>query len=796
MQLIKKPGFSIIFLIGILCSAQIETKAQQLPLYGFTNVGERYGDGGFFELKNGIVTSIPFRREVCFPYNNFISANGKVYGLAMVSSVGSFQAIERCIFEAENPVSPLKGVYQGLQPYKAVSTDGFCITGDSLFLRTGPGLVMMNLTSSKIDTLVSYELSINQPLTPLYHSGKVYHCQRISGGYCFMEYDLLTKVNRVLTTIQGSVLSFKPGVNQILENGYLYFTSQESQTGKLYKINLSDTIKSLVHTFGANTDVRTFGRYDALGGWYYNSCNTGGVNGQGYLFRFNPSSGQIEVIKDFGTDFGKPIYGVVSFQEKIYGIVSNKNGTNDAAVYEYNPTSSSYRLVAEFPNVNGLSFHVTGLLVHNNELYVYGARGGSKTNGAVHKLNVSTGTYESNEPFVFKNFGSGYAKPVFTNNKFYNVSDTIFYSYDPVTRTIQEELGMTGYEVMGGEWPGLTVYNGLIYGSLLLGNPGENSMIIYSYNPVNQNFQPLKEVSSSHFGQWDEMVIKNNQLYLFGGFDSIILKLNLLTLDTTLIPLFPGYGIPNTKFSVIEDNIYFTTYPAESHKSALFRLNILNDQLEIHDESTQIPDTIGMNMVVIAGKFYGVAMVNSWESGYLFSYDPVAKTLEKLTNQGTDALKYYGNLNATGSMIHGSLIKHDTSTNSDVFSIFTYDVENKELEIYPIKSAIGIAGIPYFVVSTLSGQNGIEEKLNQKTTQISLFPNPANKEVNLKFETPFSGIVEVFDLLGHQVMTQKISSTEKKVSIETQDLVGGIYLVKCKTTSGKKLTTQCLLVNH
>ncbi len=780
----------ISFLFG---AGQLLSTAQPIPLYGFTNEGGRHGDGGFFELKDGNVTVTPFRRELCFPTTNFVSTNGKVYGIADVSYDGRFLFGQHCVFEAETPTVKIKGVRQGMVPGAVNNPGGFSVSNDSLFACVGSSLALLKLNSFQVDTLVLLNLSTPR-LIPLYHLGKLYYVDRVSTDYCLMEYNLATKTSRLLAKMELGMITNLERYSFIEGNSW-YFTLKGLNGGStLNKVSLNDSTIVQVHNFGAGSGQGVIGQYATVGNWQYNSCSAGGVNGKGFLFRFNSTTGAVQVIKDFATDYSSPIYGTVAFQDKIYGITSSKNGTNDAAVYTFNPSDSSFAILAEFPDVNAVGYAASGLLAHNNELYVFGARGGEKANGSVHKLNVATGSYDTNAPYTFKNFGTEYGKPVYANDKFYSVTDSVFYSYSPDTKVIAEEIGMPGNSKMGGDYPGLTVYNGLIYGSVVVGDYPANKLLIYSYNPVNQDFSALKEVAYEHFGQWDEMIIKNNNLYMCGGFDTTILKLNLTTLDTTIIGYPTDYGDPITKFSLIGNDIYYITSTYSGTKrNAIFKLNMLNDQLELYDDLNSFPDTIVGNMVEIEGKLYGVARATG-KPGYMYSYDVVTKQLEKVSND-EDTISLWTNIDNAGSLIYWAKTSM-TDAFVQNFSICTFDVNSKEFNEYPVTPSAEIGGVPMFVVSTLSSQNGIEDEGLAKELTCSLYPNPAVKQATVQFKTAFTGTITLVDLAGRVVGTTVVKTPETSVKLNTTDLINGVYLVKCTSAAGQNYTTRSLVVNR
>lgn len=74
--------------------------------------------------------------------------------------------------------------------------------------------------------------------------------------------------------------------------------------------------------------------------------------------------------------------------------------------------------------------------------------------------------------------------------------------------------------------------------------------------------------------------------------------------------------------------------------------------------------------------------------------------------------------------------------------------------------------------------------LEDLTGQITCTPNPFINSIELSFgDNPLSGFVEVFDVNSKLLMTSNFDDTES-LSLDTEDLPNGIYLIKIKTNNG------------
>ena len=78
----------------------------------------------------------------------------------------------------------------------------------------------------------------------------------------------------------------------------------------------------------------------------------------------------------------------------------------------------------------------------------------------------------------------------------------------------------------------------------------------------------------------------------------------------------------------------------------------------------------------------------------------------------------------------------------------------------------------------ISGQS-VEE---QEETKATMYPNPAKESVCILAEDGIQN-VRVYNLMGQLLLTQNLKG-ENKCSLNTNDLVSGIYVVKIRTVKG------------
>ena len=69
---------------------------------------------------------------------------------------------------------------------------------------------------------------------------------------------------------------------------------------------------------------------------------------------------------------------------------------------------------------------------------------------------------------------------------------------------------------------------------------------------------------------------------------------------------------------------------------------------------------------------------------------------------------------------------------------------------------------------------------------VTIYPNPANTDINLRFETAFSGEIEILDALGRSIHHQVVNNS-LDFNLNVSHFTSGIYFVQL-TTNGQKTT--------
>ncbi len=194
-------------------------------------------------------------------------------------------------------------------------------------------------------------------------------------------------------------------------NGYLWGLASYEFPGvpwAVYKIKMSDNTFTKVaeHQTGG---VSYLGRTplaglagNATSPWLWGTASVGGANNLGTLYRYNPSTGQQQVITSFtgqtGTALGSKPNGKVYVDASniVWGTTEEGGASNFGTVFKYDPATATFSTIYSFNTGSG--FRPRSGLVDGGDGFLWGTASGSP-NGAIYKINPTTGAYSA--PYLF-----------------------------------------------------------------------------------------------------------------------------------------------------------------------------------------------------------------------------------------------------------------------------------------------------------------------------------------------------------------------------------------------------------
>ncbi|HET7817708.1 MAG TPA: choice-of-anchor tandem repeat GloVer-containing protein, partial [Bacteroidia bacterium] len=335
-------------------------------------------------------------------------------------------------------------------------------------------------------------------------NGKLYGITRFGGTFNYgviFQYDIQASSCINLFDFDG-LASGRNSYGSLIQadDGKLYgmtYSGGESGVyGTLFQYNLDEDYFTKKLDFGAPNGKNPFGSLTAANdGMFYGMTYSGGVNGTGVFFQYNP----ITSVYTKKFDFSKMLLGsrptgtlLQAMDGMLYGLTSDGGTYNMGIIFSYNPTNSSFLKEADLDNVTG--YWPYGSLIQADDSMLYGitSTGGSHEAGALFQYNPFTHTcsnkFDFDDTITGKNpYGSLMQA---SDGMLYGMTSTggakdkgVLFQYNPHTDVCLKKIdfdsinGSNPYEAL------VQADNGMLYGMTTAG--GDNNMgIIFQYNPI------------------------------------------------------------------------------------------------------------------------------------------------------------------------------------------------------------------------------------------------------------------------------------------------------------------------
>jgi len=507
-------------------------------------------------------------------------------------------------------------------------------------------------------------------------------------------------------------------------NGILYGMTHDGGSGNYLNGNGNGVIFSFDPSTSTYTKLKdldgTNGRipYGSLiqasnGKLYGMTCfggsygNDYGDYGYGVIFSFDPSTSTYTKLKDFDfTNGAHPIGSLVQASNgKLYGM-TERGGSNDGGViFSFDPSTSTYTKVKEFPyDADGRWPRGSLIQANNGKLYGMTPAGGSYAGGVIFSFDPSTSTFTKLKDYDGIN-GTLYGSFMqASNGKLYamtqngeNYSGGVIFSFDPSTSTYTKVKDFDS-----GTWNSLSPHgdgslmqagNGKLYGMTCFGGSSSNSNIvigggnhgngvIFSFDPSSSVYTKLMNLDSNGSGTWASgtiMQASNGKLYGMtkrGGTNGSGAIFSFDPCNSTYTKLidFDGingaepsgslvqgsngklYGITNTGGSY-GNGVIFSLDPSTSTYTKL-----------IDFDGTNGSGSFGSLMQASDGKFY---FMEAAVGASMFSFDPTTSTITRILFGSNTAFGPKGNLiQASDGKLYGTVI---LNINNNEGVIFSYD---------------------------------------------------------------------------------------------------------------------------
>jgi len=702
-----RKNFIIFF---ILYSLLFSVNAQ--VLYSTTSNEGAFGGGTivkYDEADHSLISTFNFEAEAAEPlYNSlFQAADGKFYGMTPKGGAYGLGVIF-----SMNPVNSEFHVVHNFNHLNGDGPTGGLIQAANglLYGVTQKGGLSNNLGNSGPGVIFSYN-----PVTGVYSKLKVFDGQHGSGPIG----KLVEASNGILYGMAGGglngagvIYSFDPvssvftklidfdGLNGSSPNGSLF----QASDGKLYGMTPYGGVNNegVIFSFDPSTSLllklkdldflsgnNPFGNLiEASDGNFYGMTYVGGSNGKGVVFKFNPVNSNYLILKAFDGPDGAYPYGSLcqASNGKLFGMTTSGGSSNGGVLFSFDLISNGFTKLKDFDFSSDHALR--GGLIQTADGNLYGMAGGTTGSGALFKFHPSSFEYSILKNFGINEFGS------FPSKGLYKCSDGKLY----------------GTTFSGGD----------------LGN-GE----IFSFNPTVGNITPLFSFSQEIGHNADESIMQASNGKLYGTTNSgginnsgIIYSFELETSTfSNLFDFGPEYG-QNANGRLVQHNngkLYgVTNTGGVNGRGVIFSFDPANSNYnKIHDfDGTNGQYPMSGLMMANDEKMYGITELGGSNSneGVIYSFDPATSIYLKLFDfnsvmgasptgrliQAFDG-KLYGITKFGGSNNMGVIFSFDPISSS-YNKLFNFDGVNGSLPLTSLTQ--GSNGKLYGTTST----GGINEK--------------------------------------------------------------------------------------
>ncbi len=472
----------------------------------------------------------------------------------------------------------------------------------------------------------------------------------------------------------------------------------------------------------------------------YGCLNSGGANGQGTLFELNPAGNVFTKLADFNytATGGGPQGRLVQNGSKFIGLCSSGGINGTGTVYEWDPANPT-TVVKKYDflsnNFDNTINPGSTLVLLNSKFYAVSYNGGYVNQGNLFEYDYAVNTVTKKKTFnAAENGRIPFGKPVLLDGKLYGICyqgpQEIFgtpygclWSFDPSTSVYSRKF-LFNYpnNAANGRAPvsAPVAYNGKLYGTTNNGGTSDIG-VFYEYDPITDTYvkKDIQPIGGSY--PVGEPTVYNNKLYGMTnangiGNGGIIYSYDPAT--AVLSKLFDvqngGSIAPNGAFTLYNNKLYGTTSGGGANSSGgVFVYDpVANTASTLASFSSAGGVTVSNAPTLYNNKFYMLASGGGANGrGSVLQFDPATNALTSIysfsTNTGGNGYDPTGGLTVNGNYLYALLregnnvnvIQLDPATNTVTTrssytpaSTFNLPVAHNSLTVVPAFIANGIPG--------------------------------------------------------------------------------------------------------
>ena len=173
--------------------------------------------------------------------------------------------------------------------------------------------------------------------------------------------------NEMVANLSGSLMQASDGklygmTTQGGSNGY----------GVIFSFDPSSSTYTKLKDFDNTNGANPYGSLmQASDGKLYGMTYQGGSSGDGVIFSFDPSSSTYTKLKDFdGTNGANPYGSLMQASDgKLYGMTTSGGSNGAGVIFSFDPSSSTYTKLKDFDDTNGANPYGSLMQASDGKLY-------------------------------------------------------------------------------------------------------------------------------------------------------------------------------------------------------------------------------------------------------------------------------------------------------------------------------------------------------------------------------------------------------------------------------------------
>ncbi len=395
-----KSASRLIAFMLFLASFDAFNNVHAQVIWGITSGGE-LGTGSIFKA-NDVGTDFTRIRFEGAGNNNIGSlnnfsrskllrhSNGKMYGITL----GGGDENDGVLFEFDPSTGKSKtklifSYYDNGRPGSSlIEYKGkVYVTIDGL----GPGIASFD----PVTNTYKREVTIPLPATGMVLAEGKFYCMTRSGGTqwagSIFEFNPDNSKYTVLAQFNHTTTGRYADAGLTYANGKLYGLVREGgKYGQGTIVEYDLTLKLFKKTFDFKSSINggtPLGELTYLNGKLYGITGSGGNSNQGILFEYNPATGALVKLLDFGTDH--PIGYVKEMTGILYGVSVFGGTTNSGSLFSFNPITRSYSKLIDFDTESNGVNPFGYLQPDGNKLWGMTMVGGKANGGVIFEYDLT-----------------------------------------------------------------------------------------------------------------------------------------------------------------------------------------------------------------------------------------------------------------------------------------------------------------------------------------------------------------------------------------------------------------------